>query len=148
MVAVHSQVTGRYTEVPVGNAGDSALSGINATTDIFTISNASCVLMGIFSPDLYAFTLPGYTMHLVEESVLLDSLTPTGIVNGSLDSLAIAWCNGVTCDAASGRWVLADNLDPMLVFHVLADTTFTSASIRLTRHYFLVQAFQDPGWSS
>ncbi|KAK9801972.1 hypothetical protein WJX73_004080 [Symbiochloris irregularis] len=33
-------------------------------TDLFAISNASCALMGIFAPSIYATNLPRYTMHL------------------------------------------------------------------------------------
>lgn len=120
-------------------------AGQHNFSDIFTIANASCIALGIFAPTEVAAQLPVYTMYLVEESVLLDNLDMRGNIDGGLTAIALAWCNGLACDAGSGRWLLSD-VDVSLRYHVIVlPTDYIANGSPAQSITWMTQAFSDPG---
>ncbi|KAK9812118.1 hypothetical protein WJX73_008857 [Symbiochloris irregularis] len=85
MLHVVQQVTG-YVQDAYG-----ASSAPSSYNDVTVLSNASCVLMGLFLPTLFAFEMSEFTIRLMEQATLLANLNASGFIEGNLDSLSIAW---------------------------------------------------------
>lgn len=112
--------------------------------------------MGMSLNSIFAVDMPQFSMHLLEESVLLDALdAAAGNLTDTLDELSIAWCDGLACDANSGRWMLVEGLDPALRLHVIARPTSFIPSPRYVFNsdtytqpqeaYWFMQAVADQG---
>ncbi|KAK9812105.1 hypothetical protein WJX73_006934 [Symbiochloris irregularis] len=54
-------------------------------SDLMVVNNASCVLMGMFLPSVYASLMTMFTMHLVSQQTLLANLDASGKFNSSID---------------------------------------------------------------
>lgn len=117
----------------------------NAQSDLTVLANASCVLMGMFLPTVFASLMTEFTMHLVSQQSLLEHLDASGKVNASLDSVSIAQCDGISCDANSGRWLLVQDLDQREPMHIIVQPTYPISNYIGPPLYFLEQAFTDAG---
>lgn len=112
--------------------------------DLYVLTNASCVLMGMFTPSVGAAHLSEFSIHLVEQSALLDSLNTSGLISSNLSNISIAQCDGLSCDTASQRWLLVNDLDPSTKMHVIGQPS-NSGDVDDTFVYWLLQAFTSQG---
>lgn len=137
------QVSGQVLETPRWRNGQ---DHSELVSDFFVLSNASCVLLGLFTPGLYAVNLPDFTVHLVDEETLLDNINASGQIRpgSSLETFSVASCDGLACDAASGRWLLVDGLDASRKMHILGQPTSDKWPGEL-QVWWLHQAFSSPG---
>ena len=111
--------------------------------DALLIANASCAAIGIFTYSEAAFLYPQYSMHVVEESDLLSIIGSDGLLTKSLDSsISVLACNGLDCDAGSGRWAVVQDLDQQARYHVISAPYGTVPMGRDTQNFFwMMQAF-------